>query len=71
MVEAGHLAREVKEPALEMRRAATVSPIRVPVDWWVGGWVGERGQITGFGEEAGGHGFADESAGWVGGWVGG
>jgi len=30
MVEAGHLAREVREPALAMRRAATVSPMSVP-----------------------------------------
>lgn len=30
MVEAGHLASEVRDPALEMRRAATVSPISVP-----------------------------------------
>lgn len=30
MVEAGHLAREVSEPALAMRRAATVSPMSVP-----------------------------------------
>jgi hypothetical protein len=28
-VEAGHLAREVREPAFWMRRAATVSPMRV------------------------------------------
>ena len=30
MVDAGHLAREVREPALAMSRAATVSPMRVP-----------------------------------------
>ena len=29
-MEAGHLAREVREPALAMRRAATVSPMSVP-----------------------------------------
>jgi len=45
MVEAGDLAREVKEPALAMRRAATVSPMRVPGERREGGRTGREGGV--------------------------